>query len=151
MVSGFIMLMGRILVALATTGVCAFIMDAIYGDDLSSVIMPSVVIFVLSFMVASMFMVVVETTNETIFLCFLVDESITTAGHRPYYPKGLRDLIDKHHDKSRAIADDSRDAVAKRPNVDGEAQAAQAQGAVVIPSGTFAPGSPIASAPPPNN
>jgi hypothetical protein len=72
------MLLGRVLVALATAGICGFIAEGIYGESLNSVVMPVVVCFILAFMVASMFMVVVETTVDTIFICFLIDESLNS-------------------------------------------------------------------------
>lgn len=65
LVSGFLMLLGRVLVALLTAGICGFIAEGIYGVQLNSVVMPVVVCFILAFLVASMFMVIVETTVHT--------------------------------------------------------------------------------------
>ena len=38
--------------------------------------MPSVVIFILAFVVASLFMIMFDTAVDCIFLCFLVDEAM---------------------------------------------------------------------------
>lgn len=99
MVSGFLMLLGRVLIALATTAICSFVMQGALGDELNSVVMPSVVIFILAFIIASLFMVLFETAIDCIFLCFLVDEALFK-GAKMYAPESLASLVNKHGDIS---------------------------------------------------
>merc|ERR1712154_488308 len=42
----------------------------------SSFIFPAIIIFVISWMIASFFMMVLQVAVDTIFLCFLIDETV---------------------------------------------------------------------------
>lgn len=76
MVGEYLMFLGKVMIAFATTGAAAFYMtqDESINSQISSVIVPSVIIFVVAYAVAGLFMVVFETTVDTTFMCFLVDE-----------------------------------------------------------------------------
>jgi choline transporter-like protein 2/4/5 len=93
-VSGFLMLLGKAFVSLLVAGIGGLVVEGVYGEEVSSIIMPCFVIFVLSFVVATLFMSVFEVTLDCIFLCFLVDE--WNFGDHPeqmYSSKGLADVI----------------------------------------------------------
>merc|ERR1712087_1069326 len=47
-----------------------------YSNNLSSYLFPAIVVFVMSYVIAALFMMVFEVAVETIFLCFLVDEEV---------------------------------------------------------------------------
>jgi len=76
LVGAYVVVVGKVMVALVTTGICALIFWGAdkFFHELSSPVMPLVLIFVLSYLVSSLFMVAVETTIDTTFFCFLVDE-----------------------------------------------------------------------------
>merc|ERR1719334_2468802 len=69
---------GRMAVALICTGIAVVVMEynGYYAANLSSFLFPAVVIFVVSYVVAALFMMVFEVSVETIFLCFLIDEEV---------------------------------------------------------------------------
>jgi len=103
-VSGFLMLLGRVLVAVATAGVSGFIMSSVYGPSLNSLAMPVFVVFVVAFSVVSMVVVTVETTVDAVFLCFLVDDLVNGSTDQSYAPKRLRDIVHKHGEISAKFA-----------------------------------------------
>merc|ERR1712013_522160 len=77
-VSKYTEVFGRIAISSLNTGLAVLVMryNAYFADNLSSFLMPAVVIFVLSWTVSALFMMVFEVAVETIFLCFLVDEEV---------------------------------------------------------------------------
>jgi len=104
MVGGYLLTIGKFIVALMSTGVYALILKGWYGDKLSSIAMPCFVAFILAYLVASLFMVSFETTIDTLFLCFLVDEKYNKGSGQMFAPPSLIELIDKHHETSKAKA-----------------------------------------------
>jgi len=105
LVSGFMMLLGKVLVSFATTGIAGFIMQGVYGEELNSVVMPSVVVFILAFLVASLFMVVFEVTIDCTFFCFLVDEKTYGGTNGMYASEELEGLVNKYKSHSEKHAD----------------------------------------------
>lgn len=103
LVGEYLMLLGKVLVAICTTGICAliFISYPYYTENMSSIIMPCVVIFIVSFFIASLFMVVFETTMDTTFFCFLVDEEHNKGAGKMLAAPGLIQLVDKFAEESR--------------------------------------------------
>eukprot|EP01006_Ploeotia_vitrea_P035993 TRINITY_DN65957_c10_g1_i2.p1 TRINITY_DN65957_c10_g1~~TRINITY_DN65957_c10_g1_i2.p1 ORF type:complete len:646 (-),score=373.40 TRINITY_DN65957_c10_g1_i2:245-2182(-) len=95
-VGAYLMVVGKVLVALVTTGFCAIIMNtnSTYKEELSSIIMPCFVIFIISLFVASLFMTIFETTIDTTFICFLVDEEHNKGGKMLASPE-LVAIVDK--------------------------------------------------------
>lgn len=89
MVGSFILFFGKICIALITTGTGGVIIMYAYKDEISSTIMPLVVIFIISFVVATLFMEVFETALDTMFLCVLADTNLT------YAPPGLVQALGK--------------------------------------------------------
>jgi hypothetical protein len=73
LVGTFVIFFGKICVALVTTGIAALVIMYVWEDRISSTVMPVVVIFILTFVVAALFMEVFETGLETMFLCFIAD------------------------------------------------------------------------------
>lgn len=69
---------GRLAIACLTTGICLAVMYnyPYYVNNLSSEIFPSIAIFIISYLIGSLFMMVFEVGVDTIFLCFLVDEAV---------------------------------------------------------------------------
>ena len=72
-----------------------------YTNNLSSFLMPAVVIFVMSYIIAALFMMVFEVAVETIFLCFLVDEEVH--GEARFANHGLNEMakfVEKSNEKT---------------------------------------------------
>ena len=104
-VSAFLMLMGKLLVAAITTGVAAIAMYKHYDQaQVSSLVVPVVVIFLLAYLVASLFMSMVETTSSTVFLCFLVDEKFNKQSGRMLASEGLQSVINAHREEGEKWA-----------------------------------------------
>jgi hypothetical protein len=68
-ISAYLMLLGKVFVC-AGTVIIAYIL-AVTDDDVSSVIMLLVVVGLISYLIASMFLGVFETAIDTILLCFM--------------------------------------------------------------------------------
>merc|ERR1712154_190139 len=77
-VSHYTELFGRMAIASLNTGFAVFIMNYLpyYQENVSSFLFPAVIIFVISWMIASFFMMVLQVAVDTIFLCFLIDETV---------------------------------------------------------------------------
>ena len=77
-VSRFMEVFGRIAIASCVTGLCLLYLniDSSLTENVSSVVYPCVVIFVISYVIGSHFMMVLEVGVDAIFLCFLVDEAV---------------------------------------------------------------------------
>lgn len=117
-VSTFLLFVGRIMVAAATTGFAVIVMlkwDSL-KVNLNSPVMPAVIIFLLAFGVVTLFMMVFETVIDTVFLCFLIDEEHNKAAGKMTCSAGFKKLIDDYSDKSERLA----------KNIKGEHKAAPA-------------------------
>jgi hypothetical protein len=75
MVGTWVMFVGKVLIAMCTTGISGVIIYKTY-PNINSPVMPMVVIFLLAYQIAALFMTMFETTIDTIFLCFLIDEKV---------------------------------------------------------------------------
>jgi hypothetical protein len=73
-------------------------------ERVSSPIFPLIIIFIIAYTVAMLFMVVYETCIDTIFLCFLLDCEKNTDGVMLASP-GLSALVGKYQDKSKEKAE----------------------------------------------
>ena len=73
-----------------------------YANNLSSYLFPAIVIFVMTYIIAALFMMVFEVAVETIFLCFLVDEEVH--GEAKFANHGLTEMA-KFAEKSNDDAD----------------------------------------------
>jgi len=76
-ISKYMEFFGRMAIASLTTSICIIIMRTYqyYQDRLSSVIFPCIIIFILSYLISTVFMMIFEVATDTIFLCYLVDEA----------------------------------------------------------------------------
>jgi len=66
------MFLGKLIVGLLTAGACGLIIASVhdYQENVNSMILPCLVIFIIGFAIGSLIMVVYENTIDTIFLCF---------------------------------------------------------------------------------
>lgn len=108
------MISGKVAITILTAGICIFVMEQYeyYVNNLSSLFFPAILIIIISYGVASIFMVVFEVAIDTIFLCFLIDEQCHINGSK-YATEGIRKVIDDnqkesietaHHIKSKTMA-----------------------------------------------
>lgn len=74
-----------------------------YGDEVTSFTAIGSVLWVMSFMVASLFMATFETVIDTVFICFLIDDKIT-GGHPMLAPPELTEVVNDHAVKSHKMA-----------------------------------------------
>ena len=98
------MFVGKLFVAFVTTGIAAIAIYKQYGAELNSLVLPVVVVFLLSYLVAALFMALLETTASTVFLCFLVDERYNKHSGHMLASDGLQSVIDAHKDEGAAYA-----------------------------------------------
>ena len=77
-VSHWVEIFGRAAIASLSTGLAVLMMTYLpyYQDNVSSFLFPALIIFVISWMIASFFMMVLSVAVDTIFMCFLIDETV---------------------------------------------------------------------------
>merc|ERR1719445_240288 len=104
--STIVTMLGKIMIPLATTGVCAVLLlnAEPYKSELSSPIYPLVVIFIVAIAVALMFLTVYDTAIDTVFMCFLLDEKHNKANGRMLADEGLRNIVQKYEAESKKLA-----------------------------------------------
>lgn len=92
-VSSVLVFITKVAVAAITTGVALAIFPRYY-TSITSPLMPCILIFILSFIVCSVFMVVFNSIIDTIFLCFLIDEDVNAKAGQPMMASAsLADLV----------------------------------------------------------
>jgi len=103
-----------------------------YTDDISSPVIPTLVMFLIGYVVSSLFMMVFDTAIDTIFLCFLVDCEHNGNGDEGYMlaSKELQKLVGKYKSESKEEADKMMD-----PYGDKAAAAAQEDGVAKLGDG----------------
>jgi len=104
--SAIVTALGKIMIPLATTGLCAALLLNVepYKSELSSPIYPLVVIFIISVAVALMFLTVYDTAIDTVFMCFLLDEKHNKSNGRMLADEGLRNIVQKYEAESKKLA-----------------------------------------------
>jgi len=121
--------LGKIMIPLFTTGVCALILMNVstFSDELGSPVAPIIVIFVISFAVASLFLTVYDTAIDTVFMCFLIDEKQNKANGQMFADEGLRNIVQKYEAQSKVLANkmkgnatDARVVKVRESDSDGE-------------------------------
>jgi hypothetical protein len=105
LVSGFLMMLGKVLVALLCTGGVAMYIQTFMDDEISSIIMPCLVTFVLCYVAATLFMVIFEVCIDCIFLCFLVDEKHFAGSDKMYASKELEAVVNRYRPQSEKRAE----------------------------------------------
>lgn len=132
MVAPFVMFIGKLLVALITTGAAMLAAYHIYDRQLSSLVVPTVTVFLLSYLVVSLFMSLLDTTTTTILLCFLVDEKFNKASGVMLASPGLQQVINAHSEMSKQMADrEQQKANARQHGLEKEHPAMPVPAAVV--------------------
>jgi hypothetical protein len=100
-VTEYLMVLGKVLVAVVTTGIANYVLSLDqYSANISSTFFPTIAVFLLSYTIASLFMVVFDTTVDTTFMCFLVDEENNKESGNMFASPGLIDLVDKYDAQS---------------------------------------------------
>jgi len=130
---GFLIVIGKVMVALATTGLMGIIIINVYKNEISSVIMPNFALLTMSYMIATLFMNVFQSAIDVIFFCYLVDSSaFEEQPDRMYASKALHELFMRNRPTSEVraqkimAAQDAR--VAARTQTMGQSGAAQPVG-----------------------
>lgn len=95
-VGSYLITLGKFTVASVTTGLSAYVLiNTDIVPNLNSPVLPCICIFIVSWSVAYLFMVVFETVIDTTFLCFLVDSEHNAGGHMRA-SASLQALIGEH-------------------------------------------------------
>lgn len=92
-VSSVLIFISKFSVAAITAGIALAIIPRVY-DNITSPLMPCIIIFIIAYVVCSIFMVVFHAIIDTIFLCFLIDEDVNTRAQKPMMAtKSLANLV----------------------------------------------------------
>jgi len=104
--STIVTMLGKILVPLVTTGLCAAILFFVdpYKTELGSPILPLIVIFIVSSAVSMMFLTVYDTAIDTVFMCFLIDEKQNKNNGEMLADEGLRNIVQRYEAESKKLA-----------------------------------------------
>jgi len=106
------MFLGKITVALLTMAISGYLLTHVdrWSDDIYSPVVPSLVAFIIAYVVADMFMLLFEVVIDTTLLCFLVDSEIhKDNGEAMFASKRLQELVGKHKKESEQLASDMND------------------------------------------
>lgn len=114
-VSVFLMFLGKVTIAIATAGFGGIFIHFRY-PNISSPVLPMVVIFIVGYIVGSLFMAVFEVAMDTVFLCFLIDEKMHAGSGTMCASKGLRALVDNEEIRaeSKVIASQQHEIQERR-------------------------------------
>lgn len=88
-----------------------------YGSmiDVTSPVGPTIVVFILTYLIAKCFMTVFASVIDSIFMCFLIDCETNTAGNM-VASETLQKLVGKYKDKSKESAERDRKKHNRRPH-----------------------------------
>jgi len=105
--SAMVTMLGKVLIPLMTMAICGALMlnSEPFKSELSSPILPLVVVFIVAYGVAQMFLTVYDTAIDTIFLCFLLDEKHNKANGKMLADPALRAIVQKYEKESKELAD----------------------------------------------
>jgi hypothetical protein len=109
LVGDYLIIIGKLVVAFLTAGIAGTVLIKMeyYQERVSSPIVPGLFIFIMAYLISSIFMVIYETGIDTIFLCFLIDEE-NNKGGRMLAAQSLQKIINEHADESKKMAEDRR-------------------------------------------
>jgi len=98
LVGTYFSLIGKVFIAAITTGISALVVQKLYADDsdVSSLALTIAVIFIASFVAASITLNVLSTSLDTLFMCYLMDTELSR--HNPdtmYASANLKKVIRK--------------------------------------------------------
>eukprot|EP00823_Brevimastigomonas_motovehiculus_P006890 TRINITY_DN5911_c0_g1_i1.p1 TRINITY_DN5911_c0_g1~~TRINITY_DN5911_c0_g1_i1.p1 ORF type:complete len:660 (+),score=170.59 TRINITY_DN5911_c0_g1_i1:68-2047(+) len=107
-ISGYLLFLGKLFICFIVTGICGIIFLKVnyFEDNMSSVVMPLVVIFILAYLIGTMFMGLLDMVIDAILLCYLSDMK-SSGGQPTFAPDQLKHHLDdpKIKAKNNAIAD----------------------------------------------
>jgi len=75
-VTHFLVIIGKVMVVVLTSGWFYYVMDTYYADTVNNLVLPTVVVAVLATFVASMFFEVFGMGTTTLLQCFIADEEM---------------------------------------------------------------------------
>lgn len=118
MVAHYVMFLGKVLVAAASTGVLVAILTLVepYKSTVSDPLLPAALTFILSYFVGSFFMTTYATSIDTVFICFLVDEEGNEG--QMFADEGLKNIVEKHAADSQRIAERYNDGAPTKTQVE---------------------------------
>eukprot|EP00483_Globobulimina_turgida_P000067 UN00067 len=93
MVSGYLETLGKICILSFNTGLAIAFATYYYGDELSSVMLPAVICFFITYVVCWQYMHLYEVGISAIFICFLIDEERNKSLPEMKASKRLRKII----------------------------------------------------------
>jgi solute carrier family 44 protein 1 (choline transporter-like protein) len=103
MVADYLLFIGKVLVMCFTGAVGAYWVSS--DPNISSPILPTIIMLFIGYIVGQMFMIIFENVVDTIFLCFLMDESRNKGKAGGMLAgRGLQDLVNDHAHASAALA-----------------------------------------------
>jgi len=114
-VSGLCLTIGKIFVAFLATGASYIFLHVQYGDELYSVVGPTMVVAIIAWMTATMFMDVLGMTIDTIFICFISDES-SNNGVAAFSGDDMKEFVDSN---GKMADDDDDDCCGGKDEPDG--------------------------------
>jgi choline transporter-like protein 2/4/5 len=96
-VSGAVLVMGKLFISGITTVVTYYLMSELLGGELFSVAGPTILVFIMSYVIADMFLDVFELGISTILHCFVADEEMFD-GEECFAEGDLQDWINKYEE-----------------------------------------------------
>ena len=112
-VSSVLLTITKYSICLLTTGVITAVLLYVddYSDKITSPFGPAIVMFIISYVIASLFMQTFHGIIDCIFLCFLVDESTNAASDiEMFAPPELQKLVGQYQKQSEKLAEKYRSA-----------------------------------------
>jgi len=116
MVTGILLRITKLAIAAANAGIFAAVFTYYpdLKDKISSIIVPAVIVFLLSYFVATSFMIVFRSVIDTVFLCFLIDCEHNDAGNM-MASVALQKLVGKYEADGSKEADEAKARRKRRP------------------------------------
>lgn len=96
-VSGFVLVIGKLFISVSTTTVAYYLMVEYIADELHSLAAPTVLVFLIAYFLADMFLDVFEIGLSAILQCFVADEEMFD-GADCYAEGSLQTWIDKYQE-----------------------------------------------------
>ena len=96
LVSDVVIVIGKIFIACLTGGLAYYFMDTYIGDELVSLLGPTIFIIIVAYFVASLFFSIFGMACETILHCFVADEEMFGDGADAYAENDLKEWIDEN-------------------------------------------------------
>lgn len=101
--------LGKILIPLFTAVVCGSVLVYVdpWKSQLDSIYFPLLIIVLISIAIGLLFLTVYDTAIDTVFVCFLIDETANGKRGIPMLAdEGLRNIVQKYEDESKKLAED---------------------------------------------